>query len=97
MARKFTHPPYGRIRSSADAGRLCRLERSRRGLTLADLYETTGLSTRFLSEFERGKEHASIGRALRALESLGLDVIVVPREEAERLLRARVSGHGERR
>jgi transcriptional regulator with XRE-family HTH domain len=82
-------PPYGRVRTPADLGQLCRQERARRGLTLANLYETTGLTTRFLSEFERGKEHASVGRVLRALESLGLDVIVLPRDEAERALRAR--------
>ena len=70
-----------------DVGRLCRAERTRRGITLAQLYETTALSTRFVSEFERGKEHASIGRALRALQSLGLDVVVLPRGQAEKLLR----------
>lgn len=80
-------PAYGRVRTPADIGRLCRAERTRRRLTLDDVYETTALSTRFLSEFERGKEHASIGRALRALHSLGLDVIVLPRGQAELLLR----------
>lgn len=52
------------------------------------MYETTGLTTRFMSEFERGKEHASISRALRALESLGLDLVVLPRGQAERVLQA---------
>jgi HTH-type transcriptional regulator / antitoxin HipB len=85
---------YGRIRSAAEVGALCREERSRRGLTLADVYAATGLSTRFLSEFERGKEHASLGRALRALESLGLDVIILPRRDAERVLRARIGSQG---
>lgn len=84
--RPMSTPEYGRVRTAADVGRLCRQERIRRGVTLWDLYETTGLSTRFLSEFERGKEHVSITRALRALETLGLDVIVVPRERAERVL-----------
>ena len=82
-------PPYGRVRSPAEIGALCRQERVRRGLTLENLYATTALSTRFLSEFERGKEHVSVGRVLRALESLGLDVLVLPREEAERVLRGR--------
>jgi HTH-type transcriptional regulator / antitoxin HipB len=77
-------------------GALCRQERSRRGRTLADIYETTGLSTRFLSEFERGKQHVSLTRVLRTLESLGLDVIVLPREEAERLLRARAATNAKR-
>ncbi len=79
---------YGRVRTPSDLGKLCRAERRRRGITLAQLYETTALSTRFLSEFERGKEHASIGRALRALQSLGLDVIVLPRAQTEKLLHA---------
>ena len=52
------------------------------------MYETTGLTTRFMSEFERGKEHASISRALRALESLGLDLVVLPRGQAGAMLRA---------
>ncbi|MBK8996938.1 MAG: helix-turn-helix domain-containing protein [Myxococcales bacterium] len=86
--RKDATPSYGRITSVAELGALCRAERQRRRLTLAELYETTALSTRFLSEFERGKEHVSVGRVLRALQSLGLDVVVLPRARAERLLRA---------
>ncbi|MEZ4225910.1 MAG: helix-turn-helix domain-containing protein [Polyangiaceae bacterium] len=89
MKRPIEEPTYGRVRDAAEVGVLARRERTRRGLTLAEVYETTGLSTRFLSEFERGKEHASLGRALRLLESLGLDVIVLPRQEARRLLRDR--------
>ena len=79
---------YGRVRTPADIGKLCRAVRQNRGLTLAEVYETTALSTRFLSEFERGKNNASIGRVLRALQSLGLDVLVLPRAEAERVLRS---------
>ena len=55
-------------------------------LTLAQVADATGLSTRFLSEFERGKENASVGRVLHAFESLGLDVVVLPRGEAQRIL-----------
>ncbi len=87
MKKQSREPRYGRVRTPADVGELCRQERARRGLTLADVYETTGLTTRFMSEFERGKENASIGRALRALENLGLDLIVLPRADADRVLR----------
>lgn len=73
--------------STGELGWLHRQERRRQGLTLDDVYGVTDLSTRFLSEFERGKEHASVGRALRALQSLGLDVLVLPRARAERALR----------
>jgi transcriptional regulator with XRE-family HTH domain len=78
---------YGRFRTAEEIGELSRRERIRKELTLADVYETTGLSTRFLSEFERGKKHASIERVLRTLESLGLDVIILPRDQSERVLR----------
>ncbi len=87
MKKSSKPPAYGQVRTPAHIGELCRQERNRRGLTLAEVYETTGLSTRFLSEFERGKEHASIGRVLRALGSLGLDVLVLPREQSQRALR----------
>jgi HTH-type transcriptional regulator / antitoxin HipB len=81
-------PPYGRVRSPKEWGRLVRAERRRQGRTLAEVYEVSTLTTRFLSELERGKENASLGRALKAFESLGLDVLVVPRADAEALLRA---------
>lgn len=69
-------------------GALFRAERRRRGLTLQDVRDATGLSMRFLSEFERGKENASVGRVLRALSSLGLDVLVLPRAMSARAMRA---------
>ncbi len=85
--RSRTERLYGRVRTPDEVGRLLREERRRQGLTLQDVYEGTSLSTRFLSELERGKDNASLGRTLRALESLGLDVLVLPRAEAEATLR----------
>lgn len=82
-------PAYGRVRNPDELGRLLRAERRRQGLTLQEVYEGTALSTRFLSELERGKDNASLGRTLRALESLGLDVLVVPRADTEAMLRHR--------
>ena len=79
---------YGLIRDSSDFGQLCRAERKRQGLTLDEMYVSTSLSTRFLSEFERGKQHASMSRVLQALQSLGLDVLVVPRKAVPKLTRA---------
>jgi transcriptional regulator with XRE-family HTH domain len=76
------------VRTVTELGRLFRAERKRRGLTLADVCDATALSTRFLSEFERGKENASLGRVLRALESLGLEVLVLPRATSQQVLRS---------
>jgi transcriptional regulator with XRE-family HTH domain len=70
---------YGRIQTAEDLGRLVRAHRKGKGLTLETVSGLGNMSTRFLSEFERGKETAEIGKILKALQTLGLDVIVQPR------------------
>jgi len=89
---KLIRPSYGPVRSPEALGRLARQERKRQGLTLDAVYSATGLTTRFLSEFERGKPNASLGRVLNTLQVLGLELLVLPRGEAERLLATRASG-----
>lgn len=94
MDRKTTNrdesaPTYGRVRSPAALGALARGERKCQLLTLDAVYSSTGLSTRFLSEFERGKPNASIGRVMDALQALGLEMLILPRGEAERVLTER--------
>lgn len=87
-------PAYGAIRSPAGLGALARAERKRQRLTLDAIYSTTGLSTRFLSEFERGKPNASLGRTMEALQALGLEMVILPRETAQRLLALQASALG---
>ena len=70
---------YGRIQTTEDLGRLVRAHRKAKGLTLETVSGLGNLSTRFLSEFERGKDTAEIGKILKALRILGLDVVVQPR------------------
>ena len=58
---------------SPDAlGREIRRARQAHDLTLEELAACTGLSMRFLSELERGKSGASVGRVMRVLRALGL-------------------------
>jgi len=71
--------PYGAIQTTEALGRLVRAHRKQRGLTLETISGLGNLSTRFLSEFERGKETAEIGKVLKALRTLGLEVIIQPR------------------
>jgi len=73
---------YGQIQSAEDLGQLVRAHRKGKGLTLERVSGLGNLSTRFLSEFERGKETAEIGKILKALRTLGLDIIVQPRGAA---------------
>jgi transcriptional regulator with XRE-family HTH domain len=95
MGRKITNqentsgPAYGRVRTPKALGELARQERKSQGLTLDKIYTVTGLTTRFLSEFERGKPNASIGRIMDALQALGLEMLILPRDESERILAQR--------
>lgn len=77
MTKKDTH--YGAVRSAEELGRLVRAHRKSRELTLETVSGLGNLSPRFLSEFERGKETAEIGKILKALRTLGLEVIIQPR------------------
>lgn len=71
-------PQYGRTQTALDLGSLARAHRKARNLTLNTLSGLSNLSIRFLSEFERGKPTAEIGKVLKALKILGLEVVVRP-------------------
>lgn len=70
---------HGQIRTTAEIGRLVRAYRKNKGLTLEAVSGLGNLSTRFLSEFERGKETAEIGKILKTLKTLGLEISLQPR------------------
>ena len=55
---KNIEAPSNPVRSPAEFGRVIRQVRKQQGLTLEAVYSATGLTTRFLSEFERGKSNA---------------------------------------
>ena len=59
------------IQITKDLERLARVHRKQRHLMLETLSGLGNLSPRFLSEFERGKETAEIGKVLQALRTLG--------------------------
>lgn len=76
---KEQNPEYGIIRSTEELGRTARAHRKNRRLTLETVSGLGNLSPRFLSEFERGKETAEIGKVLKALQTVGLELIIQPR------------------
>lgn len=76
---KKQNPEYGIIRSTEELGRIVRAHRKNRRLTLETVSGLGNLSPRFLSEFERGKETAEIGKILKALRTMGLEVVIQPR------------------
>ncbi len=75
--------PHGTIKTTEELGRLVRGHRKSKHLTLESASGLANLSVRFLSEFERGKDTAEIGKVLKALNTLGLDVIVRPRNSVD--------------
>lgn len=70
---------YGRIKSVNDLGQLIRAFRKQRHLTLEKVTGLSNVSMRFLSELERGKETAELGKTIEVLNKLGLEIIIRPR------------------
>lgn len=60
------------IQSAADLGHMIRKTRKAAGLTLAQCAGANGVGIRFLSELERGKNTAELGKALQIATSLGI-------------------------
>ena len=71
------------IRSAADLGAAIRFARKAQGLTLEQLSGLSGLGIRFLSELERGKATAQLGKALEVAKLLGLSVVAKSRADSE--------------
>ena len=63
-----------RVTTMQELGTLIREERRRQGLTQAELAGLTGVGVTFVSQLENGKETAEMGRAMRVLTMLGIDL-----------------------
>lgn len=62
------------IRTPRDVGALIREERVKAGLDQTSLAQRAGVSRLWISEVEQGKPGASIGRILRTLTVLGIEL-----------------------
>ena len=63
-------------------GKALRDRRKALGYTQAYLSEFTGFSVSFISDLERGKETAELGKAIYLANMLGLDINVTARGDA---------------
>ena len=70
--------PYVRIQTPDDLGYLARTHRKNKRLALETLAELSHLDMQFLSDFEQGKNTSEIGKILKALQTLGLEIVVQP-------------------
>ncbi len=62
-------------------GKAIRQHRKSIGLTQQDAAGLCGVGERFLSELERGKESASLGKALQVIKRLGLRLILTDQHQ----------------
>ena len=78
-------PPSGAVRilSAEGLGQTIREKRVAAGLTIAEAVPLCNVGPRFLSELERGKPSAELGKVLQVLQVLGSDIIAVPRQAAQ--------------
>jgi HTH-type transcriptional regulator / antitoxin HipB len=67
------------VAGPADIGGLLRRKRKAQKLTLQEVSQHCGLSVRFISEVERGKATAEIGKVLELLQVVGVDLFARPR------------------
>lgn len=77
----MTTPNAVPIRDAETLGQLIRRTRKQQGLNLETLAGLCGLSIRFLSELENGRESCGFGRIMMVLEALGIDLVAYPTEE----------------
>lgn len=67
------------IKTPKELGKTIKTFRKNQNLTLEKVSGLSNLGMRFLSELERGKETAELGKVLETLNKLGLEVIIQPR------------------
>lgn len=63
----------------AELGRSVRRQRRRHHLRQAEVAALAGVGTRFVSELENGKATLEIGRAMRVMAILGLELSTEPK------------------
>ena len=68
--------PYEAINSSKALGRKIRQLRREQGVTQAQLAGLANTGVRFVSDLENGKETCQLGKMLRVLSTLGVDIDV---------------------
>lgn len=78
-----TEPVPGMLTEVAVLGKLVSETRKHQNLRQKDLADLANVSPGFLSDFENGKPTVELGKGLRVLEALGLEVEVTPRGSAQ--------------
>lgn len=70
-----------KITEPADLGKAIKDRRKQLGYTQLFVSEQTGLSVSFISDIENGKNTAEIGKTLKLVNLLGMDMLINKRGE----------------
>lgn len=70
---------YGKVTTAEDVGRIIRTKRKETGARQDMAAGMAEVGTKFLSQLENGKETAELGKTLRVLRKLELNVYIYPR------------------
>ncbi len=73
--------PIGNIKSAKEAGEIATRYRKKQELTQTDFGGLVQLGTRFISDLENGKGTVQFDKVMHVLDMLGLDVIIVERNQ----------------
>lgn len=68
-----------KIIDASGFGAVLREERRRQGYTQQEVADYSGVGITFVSQLERGKATAELGKALRVMQTLGIDCFAEPR------------------
>lgn len=68
-----------RVRTSRDIGSIIHTARKDAGLSQTELAQLSGCSQRFVSQLERGKRTAELGKVLDVIGALGLSMNLAPK------------------
>lgn len=69
-----------KVATAADIGVAIRKKRKADGLTLADAAGLCGVGYRFMSDLENGKETVQVGKVLKVLAAMGLEMTIAARK-----------------
>jgi len=70
-----------KITDAAEFGEMVKKRRKNLHYTQRQLSEITGFSESFISNLENGKVTCELGKAIRLVNLLGLDLLMAPRGE----------------
>lgn len=73
------------VRTPSDLGDKARQYRKGQNVSIEDTAPMVNLGQRFISELERGKETAEIGKVLQLLNGIGLSVMIIPTHVASKI------------